>query len=193
MDTIIDVPPGIDDDQRMRIPRKGDDASGGGGMSGDLNVHIRVAQTTSHEKQFQRNGINLSIEVPITYRQAILGTTISVPTVDGHIQLLKIPSGSQPNSMLTITGKGVPKLNRAGSRGDLHVILKVKIPKFDDLQPEEKKFFDPKSSDFVKSSHSVDGTPFTPTPPSDQTNELNEKKSLFRKLKDSLCESTGSK
>src|SRR5687768_17621821 len=73
-----------------------------------------------------RRGTELYHELPITFPQAALGATVTVPTVEGEEEL-EIPSGAQYGQELRLRGKGVPRL-RGGGRGDLHVIVNVVVP-----------------------------------------------------------------
>ncbi len=124
----VKIPRGIENNSKIRLKGKG--ALGiNGGPSGDLIIKIFV-QTHS---TFKRNGLNLEVEISITLIDALLGTEINVPTMDGMIKM-KIPSGTQPNSKLRIKGKGVPS---SGSRGDLIIKVLVKFPK--KLTEEQKE------------------------------------------------------
>lgn len=118
----ITIPPGVDSGTRLRVSREGD-AGVKGGPPGDLYVYL----TVEADKYFRRDGINILSEVEISYLQAILGDTVKVKTVDGE-QELTIPAGLQPNKVLTLEGKGVPKLGNPVSRGDHLITVKVLIP-----------------------------------------------------------------
>ena len=118
----ITVPPGVDTGTRLRVSREGD-AGLKGGPPGDLYVYLAV----NTDKKFRRDGINIQSEVEISYLQAILGDRIKVDTVDGTEEL-DIPAGIQPNKVLTLEGRGVPKLGNPVSRGDHLITVKVVIP-----------------------------------------------------------------
>ena len=118
----ITIPPGVDTGTRLRVSREGD-AGLKGGPPGDLYVYLAV----NSDKKFRRDGINIQSDVEISYLQAILGDTIKVATVDGDEEL-SIPAGLQPNKVLTLEGKGVPKLGNPVSRGDHLITIKVVIP-----------------------------------------------------------------
>ena len=75
----------------------------------------------------KRDGINIYSEVSVSYLQAILGDNISIETVDGK-ENLNIPSGTQPNTTLTIENKGVPRLGNPVARGNHEVLVKIKLP-----------------------------------------------------------------
>ena len=118
----ITIPPGVDNGTRLRVGREGD-AGVRGGVSGDLYVYLFVEP----DKEFTRDGINVSSEIKISYLQAILGCRLHVNTVDGEEEMT-IPAGTQPNTVLPLENKGVPKLGNAVSRGDHLITVKVDIP-----------------------------------------------------------------
>lgn len=127
----ITIPAGVDTGTRLRVSKEGD-AGVKGGPPGDLYVYLAV----NPDKKFRRDGINILSEVEVSYLQAILGDTIQVDTVDGKEEL-GIPAGLQPNKVLTLEGRGVPKLGNPVSRGDHLITVKVVIPT--KLSREEKE------------------------------------------------------
>jgi molecular chaperone DnaJ len=118
----ITIPPGVDNGTRLRVAREGD-AGVRGGAPGDLYVYLFVEA----DEEFKRDGINIESEIAISYLQAILGCRLNVNTVDGTEEIT-IPSGTQPNTVLTLENHGVPKLGNAVSRGDHLITVKVAIP-----------------------------------------------------------------
>ena len=124
----VGIPAGIAPGTRLRLADKG--APGPAGP-GDLYVTIRVA---SHPV-FGREGRNLTLELPLHYREAALGGEVSVPTLDGRATL-RIPPGSQPGSRLRLRGKGAPA-TEAHAAGDLVVSLRVHVPR--DPGPDERR------------------------------------------------------
>jgi molecular chaperone DnaJ len=118
----ITIPAGVDNGTRLRVSREGD-AGLRGGSPGDLYVYLFVET----DQEFHREGINIQSEITISYLQAILGCRYSVNTVDGK-EDLTIPAGLQPNTVLTLENKGVPKLGNPVSRGDHLITVKVEIP-----------------------------------------------------------------
>ena len=118
----ITIPPGVDDGTRLRVSREGD-AGVKGGPAGDLYVYLVVEP----DREFIREGINIRSELGISYLQAILGCCLMVDTVDGQDELV-IPAGTQPNTVLTIEDRGVPKLGNATLRGDHLITIKIQIP-----------------------------------------------------------------
>jgi molecular chaperone DnaJ len=118
----ITIPAGVDTGTRLRVSGEGD-AGTRGGPAGDLYVYLAV----DSDSKFKREGINILSEISISYLQAILGCKIQVPTIDGDFDVT-IPAGLQPNTVLTLEGKGVPKLGNAVSRGNHLLTVKVEIP-----------------------------------------------------------------
>ncbi|MGY1822449.1 molecular chaperone DnaJ [Geodermatophilus sp. SYSU D00079] len=116
----VRIPAGVKDGQRIRLAGKG--APGRrGGPAGDLYVVVHVSE---HEL-FGRKGNDLTLTVPITYAEAALGTTLTVPTLDGNVSL-KVPAGTASGQTLRVRGRGVPGKGRAG---DLLVTVEVAVPK----------------------------------------------------------------
>jgi molecular chaperone DnaJ len=130
----ITIPAGVDNGTRLRVPKEGD-AGLKGGPSGDLYVYLAVEE----DEVFKREGIDIKSEITISYLQAILGAELQVNTVDGP-QPLTIPAGTQPNTVLKLEGRGVPKLGNAVSRGDHLITVKVSIPTR--LGKEEKELLE---------------------------------------------------
>jgi molecular chaperone DnaJ len=106
----------------LRVAGEGDSGQRGG-PAGDLYVYLFVQS----DPEFEREGINILSEVKISYLQAILGDKINVNTVDGK-KPLTIPAGTQPDTVLTLEGLGVPKLGNPVARGDHLIKVKVDIP-----------------------------------------------------------------
>lgn len=118
----INVPPGVDNGTRLRVSSEGD-AGAKGGPSGDLYVYLFV----NEDAEFQRDNINILSEIKISYLQAILGCRLDVNTVDGPTELT-IPSGTQPNTVIKLDSKGVPKLGNPAVRGDHLISVAIDIP-----------------------------------------------------------------
>ena len=118
----LNIPAGVDTGTRLRVANEGD-AGQRGGASGDLYVFLGVKP----HPQLRREGITILSEAPLSYLQAILGDTIEVETVDG-IDKLEIPAGTQPGTVITMKGKGVPKLGNPVARGNHQVTVKVQLP-----------------------------------------------------------------
>jgi molecular chaperone DnaJ len=118
----VEVPAGIADGQRVRVTGRGH-AGELGGPPGDLYVQIRVKE----DRRFVRQGDDLVTVVDVAAPLAALGTTVTVPTIDGNTEL-EIPAGIQPNEVLTLRGKGMPPLRGRG-HGDIRVVVNVVVPR----------------------------------------------------------------
>lgn len=118
----VEVPPGVEDGQRIRV-RGGGHAGVRGGTSGDAFVVLRVRP----DPRFVRDGDDLHTAVRIPMTDAALGTTLRVPSLGGELEL-EIPAGTQPGELRVVRGQGLPSL-RTGRRGDLYVRLDVAVPR----------------------------------------------------------------
>lgn len=117
----VEIPPGIHDGQRIRLSGEGH-AGLLGGRSGDLYVLVHVLP----DERFVREGNDVLSHVDLTMTQAALGTTISVETLDGRVEL-EFEPGTQPGEVRVLRGKGMPVLQGRG-RGDQRVLVNVAIP-----------------------------------------------------------------
>jgi len=118
----VRIPPGVEDGQRIRV--KGRGAPGrGNGPPGDLFVTVRVGR----HPLFGRRGRNLTLTVPITFPEAALGATVTVPTLDGPVTL-RVPPGTSSGRTFRVRGRGVPAAGRSPA-GDLLVTVEVAVPK----------------------------------------------------------------
>ena len=118
----VDVPAGIADEQRIRLTGQGH-AGERGGPPGDLYVLVRVTE----DDRFVRDGDDLVTVVDLPAPAAALGTSVTVPTLDGEEELTVEP-GTQPGAVLTLRGRGMPSLRRR-SRGDQRVVVNVVVPR----------------------------------------------------------------
>lgn len=130
----ITIPPGVDNGTRLRVSAEGD-AGQRSGPPGDLYVYLFVGE----DSEFQRDGINILSEIKISYLQAILGCRLEVNTVDGPAELL-IQPGTQPNTVLTLESRGVPRLGNPVSRGDHLITIQIDIP--NRITPEERELLE---------------------------------------------------
>jgi molecular chaperone DnaJ len=130
----LKVPAGVDSGSRLRVRSEGN-AGKRAGPPGDLYVFINVRS----DPNLKRDGNNILISTSISYVDAILGTTVKVPTVDGNVDL-KIPAGTQPGTTLVMSKRGVPLLGKTNMRGDELVKVQVEIPKR--LSSEERKLIE---------------------------------------------------
>ena len=117
----IDVPPGVDDGQRLRAAGEGE-AGRFGGPRGDLLIAIQIEKHAI----FEREGTTILCEVPVTFSQAAIGATVKVPTLFG-MEDLRIPAGARTGAQLTLRGKGMPDI-RGYRQGDQIVVLRVETP-----------------------------------------------------------------
>ncbi len=117
----VKVPAGVDDGDRIRLSGEGE-AGRNGGPAGDLYVEIRVKP----HKIFEREGSNLSCEVPVSFATAALGGEVELPTLNGHVSL-KVPPGTQSGKVFRLRGKGVTTV-RDPRQGDLFAEVAVETP-----------------------------------------------------------------
>jgi molecular chaperone DnaJ len=123
----VTIPQGVKEGSKVRVAGKGEPGFYGG-PPGDLYLIIHIEP----HPILRREEDNLFMEVPVTVREAILGGTITIPTIEGEVNL-KVPSGSQSGQTLKLKGKGAmnPKTKQ---RGDLMVKLVVKVPRTEDRE-----------------------------------------------------------
>src|SRR4051812_29219255 len=129
----VDIPAGISDEQRIRLQGRGH-AGENGGPPGDLYVLVGVAE----DERFVREGSDLVTAVNLSVSQAALGTTVSVPTLEGEEEIELAP-GTQPGTIVTLKARGMPTLGRA-RRGDQRVVLNVIVPR--NLTDEQRALLD---------------------------------------------------
>ena len=137
----VTIPAGVDDGTRIRLTGEGE-AGIKGGPPGDLYIFI----IEKPHSIFKRNGNSLYFKAPIPMTTAILGGTIEVPTLDGSIVKVKIPSGTQSGSNFRLSNKGLPEV-RQKTRGDLFLEAFVETPVNLSAQQKEllKKFGEDKN------------------------------------------------
>ncbi|GAA3459171.1 molecular chaperone DnaJ [Saccharothrix longispora] len=130
----VQIPAGVAEGMRVRLAGQGE-VGPGGGPAGDLYVEV---EEVPHEV-FERDGAHLHCSVRIPMTTAALGAVLPLATLDGEEEL-EIEPGTQPNTVLVLTGRGMPRLRSSGrvdGRGDLHVHLEVVVPtKLDARQTE---------------------------------------------------------
>jgi len=129
----VTIPPGTDDGQTLRLKGQGLPGTGGG-PAGDAYIEVKVAP----HPLFSRKGSDVHIELPITLPEAVLGASITAPTIDGPVSL-KVPRDSNTGSTLRLKGKGIVDRS-TGQRGDHYVRLKVVLP--DRADPELTDFLE---------------------------------------------------
>lgn len=130
----VSIPAGVDNGMQIRLPGEGQPGSNGG-PAGNLFLAIDVRP----HAYFKRRGEDILLDLDVNIAQAVLGADVDVPTVDGKEEKLNIPAGTQSGKVLTLTGKGVPRLRQTG-RGDQQVIVNVEIPT--KLSKEQRELFE---------------------------------------------------
>jgi len=118
----VTVPAGIDDGHQIRLSGEGE-AAPRGGASGNLYV---VAHVTAHPR-LRRQETELYYDLSLSITQAALGARVRVPTAEGD-EVVEIKPGTQAGSEIRLRGRGVPHLRRTGVRGDVHVMVDVRVP-----------------------------------------------------------------
>lgn len=116
------IPPGVRTGSRVRLAGQGG-AGVAGGSAGDLYLEIQVAP----HPQFERDGDDLRVTVPVDIYTAATGGAVQVPTLDGGVQL-KIPSRTQTDRVFRLKGKGMPRLGTPTERGNLYAKVKLVLP-----------------------------------------------------------------
>jgi molecular chaperone DnaJ len=129
----VEIPAGIHDGQRIRLSGEGH-AGLLGGRAGDAYVEVRVRP----DERFVREGDDVYCTVDLTLPQAALGETVTVPTLDGEVELSFEP-GTQPGSVRVLRGRGFPVLRGFG-RGDLRVMVNVLVPR--QLTDEQRRLLE---------------------------------------------------
>lgn len=121
----VKIPAGISTGKKLRLSGKGNPGVQGG-PAGDLYLNINVVP----HPIFARDGNDIYIEKSITFTQAVLGTSIDVPTIDGTIKRIKIPAGAQNGTKIRMKGYGALALRGSGStKGDQYVKISIQVPR----------------------------------------------------------------
>ena len=131
-DIQVRIPAGVQDGNTLRLRGKGGPGRNGG-PNGDLMLKVRVAPS----RTFGRKGNDITLSVPITYSEAVLGTKLEVPTLNGGVRL-KVPPGTPSGKTFRVRGKGVTP--DRGRTGDLLVTVQVAVPS--KVSKEEKKLLE---------------------------------------------------
>jgi curved DNA-binding protein len=121
------IPPGVKTGSKIRL-------SGQGAGTGDLYLKVKVRP----HSQFKRDGDDLKVTQPVDFFTALLGGEVTVSTLDKAVKLT-IPPETDSGKTFRLKGLGMPKLGRAGQRGDLYATVEVQVPK--NLTSEQKKQF----------------------------------------------------
>jgi curved DNA-binding protein len=140
----VRIPPGVTDGQVLRVPGKGGQGLRGG-QAGDLYLDIRVET----HALFRVDGLDLYIDLPLAPWEAVLGTSVDMPTPAGRVAL-KVPPGTQSGQKLRLGGRGMARSD--GRKGDLYAVVDIVVPgRVDDrerglyTQLKEASTFDPRA------------------------------------------------
>jgi curved DNA-binding protein len=162
-DIIVDVPPGIEDGQRLRLHGQGIDPEMQGRQAGNLYVTIRILD----DPNFERVGADVITSVSLNLSEAIFGGEVKTSTPSEDVLRVKVKPGTQHNDRVRLRGRGLPTvLDGLGMyKGDLYVKFKVKIPKTSDMNEEQEKLLkryaeiEIEKMNKLKVSSSVDDSP----------------------------------
>jgi molecular chaperone DnaJ len=126
----VDIPPGVDHGSTLRLTGRGQ-AGPRGGPAGDLYVHLSVTP----DERFERQGDDVVVAVPIAFSQAVLGTSMTIETLDGEEEI-EVPAGTTSGHVIRLRGRGIPHVRGRG-RGELRAHLFVVTPT--DLTKEQEE------------------------------------------------------
>jgi curved DNA-binding protein len=129
----VDIPRGVLDGERIRVPRQGG-AGVGGGQAGDLFLRIRLRP----HPRFRIEGRDLYVDLPVSPWEAALGAEVPVPTLDGSARV-KVPPRSSSGRRLRLRGQGMPG-NRGAPAGDLYAVVTIRVPQ--KLTKKERELFE---------------------------------------------------
>jgi molecular chaperone DnaJ len=130
----VKIPCGIEEGMALRIPGKGMPSPEAGGLSGDLYVVVR----TQRDPRFVRDGADLVRMETISLLDAVLGTSLKVPTLDGSASVT-VPPGTQPGAVLRLKEKGLPEFG-SKRHGVMYLRIEVKVP--EKLTSEERELYE---------------------------------------------------
>ena len=128
----VNIPAGVHDGSTVRLAGQGG-AGANGAPAGDLYLRIRLRP----HPVFTVRGDDLEVEVPLTPWEAVLGTKLEVPTIDGQVEMT-VPAGAQNGQRLRLRGQGLNR--RRGGRGNLYVRLRVAVPRH--VTEEERRLYE---------------------------------------------------
>jgi molecular chaperone DnaJ len=120
---VVSFPAGMDGGQRLRVPGQGMPGSQGG-PAGDLYVDVDLAP----DEHFERDGSDLITRVTVSYAEAALGITVPVELPDDSTVTVEVPAGTQPGDIITVKGKGAPRIDGRG-KGSLQAVMQVEVPR----------------------------------------------------------------
>mgnify|MGYP000855448071 CR=1 FL=1 len=129
----IDIPAGVQEGMQLSVGGRGN-AGERGGPAGDLIIVVELEQ----HKELHRDGLNVAYDLHISFTDAVFGTQVEVPTIDGRAKI-KIPAGTQSGKIFRLRGKGFPEINGYG-RGDQLIHVNVWTPQH--VSSEEKQLLE---------------------------------------------------
>ena len=121
---LVTFPAGIDSGQRLRVPGQGMPGPPGT-PAGDLYVDVDVEE----DEEFERQGEDLITRRTVSFAEAALGTELTIKLPDAAEAKVKVREGTQPGTVISHAGKGVPALGTRGGRGKLHTVITIEVPK----------------------------------------------------------------
>ena len=119
---VVVVPPGVDSHHQLKVSGQGD-AGRRGGVNGDIRVRLHIAPHST----FTREGNDVHVTVPVPLTTAVLGGSVTVPTLTGEA-VLKVDPGTQPGERRVMRAKGIKDVARSSSVGSQYVTFNVQIP-----------------------------------------------------------------
>jgi DnaJ-class molecular chaperone len=128
----VAVPPGVDTGGRLRLPGRGGQPRQRGGEPGDLHLEIRVRP----DPVLSRNGSEIEMDLPLAVAEAVLGTKVQVPTLEGPVHVT-VPPGTSSNAKLRLRGRGIKRPD--GSRGDQIIRVQIVVPKLSEDDAESRR------------------------------------------------------
>ncbi len=127
----VRIPVGVSEGQMIRVPGKGE-AGHNGGPAGDLYLRVRFAQ----HPDFRVRGADLYYDLDLAPWEAVLGTTVNIPALDGAVNV-RVPPGANKGQQLRVRGRGLPA--GGGARGDLFAVISIQMPA--EVDEEERKLW----------------------------------------------------
>lgn len=150
-DIEVRIPPGVADGQKLRVRAKGQPGIAGG-EPGDVIIICRIAP----HAWFRRDGDHITVEIPVTVSEAVLGAKVDVPTLDG-MATMTIPAGTPSGARLRLRGKGI--VRKGATPGDLHVVVQVVPPR--PLTKRQRELFEELKQE--ETTNPRDGAPWSST------------------------------
>jgi molecular chaperone DnaJ len=131
----VAIPVGVEDGMALRVAGRGMASPEPGGVPGDLYVVVRAQL----DPRFRRDGADLWRQETLALTDAVLGTTLEIPTLDGGKAKVDVPAGTQPDTVLRLRNKGLPHFGGKG-RGDLYLQVKLRVP--EKLSRDERELYE---------------------------------------------------